>query len=990
MALVLPRPSAVALAKTESSLEQALRTFRATLTEKQLKDLDAIKYVPDTKAVLTFTAELDAKRRTIKGQSIASRLYSILQCVRDFSSVVETFVSSNPQIAALIWGSIKLTMLVAVNFLSYFEVLTELFMTLGRVSPQFDQYQVLFPDSKGVQTALCDFHAAVIRCCQHVIIVIRRPWHSQLYNSLWQSLGNEFSQDIAEIENQKDVVDRELDLARTQATLRSQQLQLDEQTEASGFRDAMRRITGQTGNKVKDLSVRIDEQKARERRKLLLNSLSSHDYISPHRQNFGSGKTILTSSVVDHALTEKRDSGELIAFFFPRFDDQNSLKSETILRSIVRQTIEAASIIDDTLPLLETLMSRDGLAANTLTKLITKIGRVVKTLYIIIDGLDECEPAERRDLLKTLTSLVALNGGIKLFLSTRETIANEIRKNFVSYEYVSMDCSTGQSDIAAYVVSTIDTLLDNDDLVVSDPSLIDDMKESLIENADGMFLWAAFQLKEICAKTNDDEIRKSIAAENLPKGLTEIFSRALQRVIESGKEDTVLKLLPWVTAAARPMTLDELQESAMIEIGQLFSIEGRKVNGIHRLSSWFQGLVDIDEETKTVSFAHASIRHFFLGGVGTHLQRFSMDLDEADHYLGEICSTYLFFSDFQTTLARRSRPGPIIRPLDLARQAVGNNLKLPYDPFRSRNQRSNSASAKTISSRMDVNEKLSSFARADTDAAFKKFQDSHPFLTYASFNWFFHTKDFCDSRSSTWKLFDQILQNGHGLLTIPWNTVSDHILDYLAMMEWACTVAHAPLIHLISMNGAPVRDKKKMLRPQVAKVVSIPKEWDFNETASGKFELVWNMACHGQKDALEILLRSVDRQDRVLLQKLALFVSAVSGHAKLVALLLPRVFSKCKMHWGSGFAEAARIGDFHTTKLFLDAWVKYKGSKDRFREALYAAAQRGDIRIFNLFLSVFDAVSWPSWQKARMIASSYGHNEIVGLIAKSEAMLDND
>jgi hypothetical protein len=36
-------------------------------------------------------------------------LHSVLQSVREFSAVIDTFVSSHPEIAALVWGGLKLT-----------------------------------------------------------------------------------------------------------------------------------------------------------------------------------------------------------------------------------------------------------------------------------------------------------------------------------------------------------------------------------------------------------------------------------------------------------------------------------------------------------------------------------------------------------------------------------------------------------------------------------------------------------------------------------------------------------------------------------------------------------------------------------------------------------------------------------------------------------------------------------------------------------------
>lgn len=93
-------------------LQNAIDTFKTILTDDQRAQLHSIQSVPDVDAVLVFTAELDRKRRgeTKRGRSIATRLSKILCSVRDFSSIIDTFVSSHPEIAALVWGSIKLTM----------------------------------------------------------------------------------------------------------------------------------------------------------------------------------------------------------------------------------------------------------------------------------------------------------------------------------------------------------------------------------------------------------------------------------------------------------------------------------------------------------------------------------------------------------------------------------------------------------------------------------------------------------------------------------------------------------------------------------------------------------------------------------------------------------------------------------------------------------------------------------------------------------------
>ncbi|KAF4999296.1 hypothetical protein FDECE_11542 [Fusarium decemcellulare] len=835
MALALLGSSTIsANIKSESSLQSALRDFRSILTDQERNDLDKVKGVPATDDVLIFTAQLDAKRRTMKGRSIASRLHSVLQCVRDFSTVVDTFVSSHPDVAALVWGSVKLTMLVSINFLSYFEAMSELFMDLGRACPQFSEYQLPFPDSKRVQRALCDFHAAIIRCCCHIVLVLRRPWHDQLLHSFWQSFTQEFKPDVDEIGRHKDQVDRELELARTQAALRSQQLQEKEYKEAGNFRGTMHRIIRQTNDELSDMAGSRRARKRREERKRLLNALSTHDYIEPHKQyskkrhnhtaewlfdlpefqewasgdvsvlwcsgKIGSGKSIVTSSVINHLLIKKKDSKNPMVFFYPRFDDMDSLKSETILRSLARQAIESAAIVDDTLPFLNSLASSYGFSIPNFTQLMTMAARRMDTVHIIIDGLDECEKNERSQLLGALSSLTNLDSRFQLFLASRDTLSTEIQKAFHSLNHISMSCSSARSDISNFVTSEIERLSNSEDLLVGHECLKNDIKEALIKHADGMFLWVTFQLQEICSLSSDEEIQDAILTRNLPKDLGEIFRRAIDRIVSSGKEYIVVKLLPWITAAARPMSLDELEESVTIEILQPHIIKARKVNGMGGIGLWFQGLVEIDEESKTVSFAHGSVRQYFLEVPKSDLSRFRVDFEEADHYLGEICCTYLFFDDLQPTLARRTRPKPPISPMDLARRAVINHWR----PGRQSKTQTRRLKTTTDSVQPDLNSTLSSLTVEDMKDSFSELCVRHPFLRYASMHCFTHTRSFNERTSLTYANMQQILDTEHPLARPPWKTDSGEAVNLGAGEKWIFDTVHVPLLRRITDSSSSV------------------------------------------------------------------------------------------------------------------------------------------------------------------------------------------
>ena len=94
-------------------LVAALNDFQDTLSVEQKAVLSAINVAPDAIAVLQFTAEIDRSNARRRSRCVAGRLQNTPQNVQQFSTIVGTFFSSSPAIAALVWGGLKVTMLVS-------------------------------------------------------------------------------------------------------------------------------------------------------------------------------------------------------------------------------------------------------------------------------------------------------------------------------------------------------------------------------------------------------------------------------------------------------------------------------------------------------------------------------------------------------------------------------------------------------------------------------------------------------------------------------------------------------------------------------------------------------------------------------------------------------------------------------------------------------------------------------------------------------------
>lgn len=99
----------VATSDRQTRLDSALGAFQDVLTideRERLREERKVSY--DANQVIAFTASLDLADPNRRGKSIATRLHSILQTVQQFSQIMDTYVSSHPEIAALVWGSVRL------------------------------------------------------------------------------------------------------------------------------------------------------------------------------------------------------------------------------------------------------------------------------------------------------------------------------------------------------------------------------------------------------------------------------------------------------------------------------------------------------------------------------------------------------------------------------------------------------------------------------------------------------------------------------------------------------------------------------------------------------------------------------------------------------------------------------------------------------------------------------------------------------------------
>lgn len=97
--------------KPHVKLAQALDDYEKILSNDERLQLHT-QGAPDATAAINFTTVIDRECNNRRRQCMGPRLITFLESVQQFSGVVDTFVSSHPEFAALVWGGVKLALLV--------------------------------------------------------------------------------------------------------------------------------------------------------------------------------------------------------------------------------------------------------------------------------------------------------------------------------------------------------------------------------------------------------------------------------------------------------------------------------------------------------------------------------------------------------------------------------------------------------------------------------------------------------------------------------------------------------------------------------------------------------------------------------------------------------------------------------------------------------------------------------------------------------------
>ncbi|KAJ9658996.1 hypothetical protein H2198_003425 [Neophaeococcomyces mojaviensis] len=362
----------------------------------------------------------------------------------------------------------------------------------------------------------------------------------------------------------------------------------------------------------------------------------------------GKGKTMLSIF-----LTEELEKDAQAIYYFCSGEDEEHSSAAAILRGLLWQiTAKRPELTKHLLEQFDTPEKSQTAVASpeTLWSLFVKLLQdpQFNTVFCVLDGLDECDENSRRWLVRKLVDFFSPDDGGSSTATWNLVVVSRPIPGFRPTARVNLDPDNDKqvsNDINSFVSARVQEFSGLDGF---NGEFQEDLQRTLLERAEGTFLWVGLVMDEMRDRSTCTEILDTVRS--LPRGLPAIYSRMLLR-IQRDQRSISARILRWVTVAVRPLTLPELAAAVglrsptpasrdqairdQVTLCGLFlkvQVQDQAVGLVHQSARKVQDQV--------VGLVHQSARDYFLrkeADSDAELEAFRIKPEEAHREVAETC-----------------------------------------------------------------------------------------------------------------------------------------------------------------------------------------------------------------------------------------------------------------------------------------------------------------------------------------------------------------
>ncbi|TVY78253.1 Vegetative incompatibility protein HET-E-1 [Lachnellula suecica] len=325
----------------------------------------------------------------------------------------------------------------------------------------------------------------------------------------------------------------------------------------------------------------------------------------------GKGKTMLICGTLDElsSSTKLRDkeATTLLSYFFCQATDDRINNASAALRGLIYLLIDQQPLLishvrkkyDDA----GKALFEDTNAWVALSEVFTSILQDprLKSIYLIIDALDECT-VNLNQLLDLISRTASTSPRVKWIVSSRNEPNIEARLRVDDTQRLSLELN--EEHVSRAVQMFIDFKVSKLRLIEDDSKLQETVRDQIYAKANGTFLWAALVLKELEPIESWDVLD---VLQDMPPELEPLYDRMLRQVEQLQRKDPEFcrLVLSTVILAYRPLHL--------LEVGALSNLPRQissNLDNIAKLVNKCGSFLTV-RENRTY-FIHQSAKDFLL------------------------------------------------------------------------------------------------------------------------------------------------------------------------------------------------------------------------------------------------------------------------------------------------------------------------------------------------------------------------------------------
>lgn len=329
---------------------------------------------------------------------------------------------------------------------------------------------------------------------------------------------------------------------------------------------------------------------------------------------------MLVAHVIEYIRSQiPNESGQIpLAYFYCARTINEPERSDPV--ELLRSIVEQLSCSDEDLPIRLPVVERykamkkkargrkpEKLELSECMEVILELLEA-NPAEIIIDGLDECDPAKRQDLLDVLQTIIKeASNVVQVFVSSRDDHDLVHRLSQAPNLYIRAADNT--RDIERFVVFRVDEAILKERILCGEVSndLRQKIIETLIGKANGMFRLASLHIESLCdparIKTKANVLDALV---HLPQDLQLSDDSILARISNSQDPNPELanRVLKWLLCARESLP------SLGFIIAVSWDMDGQDRLQRSEVLSICCNLVVYDGETDKFRFAHLSVQEY--------------------------------------------------------------------------------------------------------------------------------------------------------------------------------------------------------------------------------------------------------------------------------------------------------------------------------------------------------------------------------------------